>query len=220
MKYLSTLIFIFLFSFLAKSQVVVVIGGIPIGYTRDVEGTVVLKDGETIVGNLTIPGSFDKEVNVNNKMISADKIEYIDAHHSKSENSYRFVYTELNRYKKNGELKNWQRKPGWIVLLQSGEKANMYKFAPQYRMNSSGELLLQINHHSVFPIFGIKSGTKQAIMISISSSDDALEIGTRSLFQNSAKHFFADNPSLVKKIENKELGIRDIPTIFNLYNQE
>lgn len=220
MKHFYLFVSIFLLAFGVKSQVIVTIGNYPIGYTKDVEGTVTLKNGDIISGNLTLPGSFDTEIKVNDEKIAADKVEYIDAHHSKNENSYRFVYTELKRYKKNGELKDWQGKPGWIVLLQTGSKANMYKFAPQYRLNSKGELLLQINTHTVFPIFGIKNGSKEAIMISISSTDSAMEIGTRSLFKNGAKQFFSDNPSLVNKIENKELGIEDIPTIFNIYNEE
>ncbi len=215
--------YFFCFSFLlfisVKSQVVTV-GNVAIGYTRDVEGSVVLNDGEIITGKLTLPGSFDDKVKVNGKNISSSKIDHIDANHPKSENVYRFVFVELKRYKSNGDLKTWQSKPGWITLAQSGAKADLYNFAPQYRMNADGDLLMQMQHNSAFPFFGMKKNSKEAIMISLSSSDSASEIGTRSFFIKSAKRFFADNSSLVNKIDKKELGIEDIRTIFNIYNQE
>ncbi len=209
---------IFLLFISVKSQVVV--GGVAIGYTRDVEGSVVLKKGETISGKLTIPGSFDQKVKVNGKNISSSEIDHIDAYHPKSDRIFRFQFIDLKRYKNNGELKTWQNGPGWIVLAQSGTKAALYNFAPQYKMNADGDLLMQMQHHSAFPFFGLKKDSNEAIMISLSSSDSASEIGTRSFFIKSAKQFFSDNASLVQKIDKKELGIEDIRTIFNLYNQD
>lgn len=169
---------------------VLTVGDVAVGYTRDVEGTVVLKDGEIISGKLTLPGSFDRQVKVNGKNISSAKIEHIDAHHPKSENVYRFVYAELKRYKNNGDLKDWQNSPGWMALAQPGVKADLYNFAPQYRLNAGGDLLMQMRHHTAFPVFGMKNGANQAIMISLSSTNSASEIGTRSFLLRVLSDFF------------------------------
>ena len=67
MKYLLSICFLIYFSFEVKSQVV--IAGHAIGFTREVEGTVVLIDGELLHGKLILPGSFDKKVNHADLMI-------------------------------------------------------------------------------------------------------------------------------------------------------
>jgi hypothetical protein len=219
MKYLLSICFLIYFSFEVKSQVV--IAGHAIGITREVEGTVVLIDGELLHGKLTLPGSFDKKVKVNGKDIESSKIEHIDAHHPKSDVVYRFAYRELMRYKKNGELIHWKKQThGWIALNQLGNRASQFTLSPQYRLNAGGDLILQQSFMSNFPIFGLKTGEKQAIMVSLSGNDDPLDIGTRSFFINSATRFFIDNESLVQKIKNKELGILDIFFIFEQYNQD
>lgn len=213
MKYLFSICLLICYSIQVKSQVV--LAGHAIGFTRDVEGTVVLLDGELLQGKITLPGSFDKKVKVNGKDIESSKIEHIDAHHPKSDVVYRFAYRELMRYKKNGDLVHWKKQThGWIALNQLGERASQYTLSPQYRLNAGGDLILQQSMMSNFPIFGLKTGDKQAIMVSLSGNDDPLELGTRSFFMNSATRFFNDNESLVQKIKNKELGILDIFFIF------
>lgn len=182
-------------------------------FTDKEEGTVVLNDGKTYTGRVSMPLCNSKNVTVatadSQKIkIPAENISVLNVwKNTHKEAVHSLVYRQyIYNLKKNKVLK-----PQWMAVIESGKNVYFCALSYKYSIPSSGAMkITSVKNGSIYYLAFIK-GDKIGKFVALNGYPE------RSWRKNMI-NLLSDDPVLCEKLKNMDIEASDMATIAKQYN--
>lgn len=171
-----------------------------------IKAEVEYKNGSIKEGYVEFPiNSYEKKIKFRNS--KDGKTQKIDSNNLESiifsADGEFFKLLRFNRKMYRGKKEKIFKKSSWGILEGNCNGLSLIGEASEYKIKKGKLLLVYYDQHYPF-IFFRREGEKYAASIATNYKFATFGIGIKAYFRKNAKKFFKDNPSLVKKINDKE----------------